>query len=434
MKKLLGLACAVSLSLCWAFVNKHSQTDGVVSASKASHEIRSLPIMQGVTTADQTQVFVLTTRGEDYVYFLLDGAGNTIAPAAIDSRGYQGSEQAVQLVSFQGLVPSSEYLLRVYSAAGELLDERELRTLDPSKQELRFAFGSCMSDRHPQGDIWQQMVALNPDVIFLIGDNAYTINSGTTTTPDSMWQRYHTSHNALNLFRSRRLIPVIATWDDNDYGMKDGDFTYAHKEEARTIFKTLFASNTTDNFYMPNIGVASFFHIYGYNFFLLDNRSFRTPQGNSPEWHFGKEQSQWLLNNLESKDNAFIISGDQFFGGYFHKDSFQGRHPKRFVEFLAELKASEAKVVFLSGDRHFTEIMKIPTELLGYQTYELTSSPMHSKLRELPANNPLRVTGKGSANNFMMIETSKLGAGLRLLVTSYTVGGEVLFSGEYTVN
>ena len=114
---------------------------------------------------------------------------------------------------------------------------------------------------------------------------------------------------------------------------------------------------------MPNIGAASFFSIYGFNFLLLDNRSFRTPHGSSPQWHFGAQQVQWLLQSLASKDYAFLFSGDQFFGSYFPKDSFQRNHPQRLTDFLAQLRASEAKVVFMSGDRHYTEVMRIPRGL-----------------------------------------------------------------------
>ncbi len=480
MRKLFSLLCAVSLFFCCVFVvdssavgafsNASQAVSKIIAASKTSklgqrvlttamvvatcanllscgdweqeayrdfitNEAEGLPIMQGATTSTQTQVFVLTTQSDDYDFSLVDGEGNEIFPVVIDRGSRQGYERVVQHVSFKGLIPNSTYLLQVHSAAGELLDERELQTLDPSKQELRFAFGSCMSDYHPQGDIWLQMVALSPDVIFLVGDNVYTNNISPITAPDFMWMRYVSTRSTLNLFRSRQLIPVIAVWDDHDYGMSNGDLSYPHKEESLSIFKTFFASNDTENFYMPDIGAASFFSIYGYNFFLLDDRTFRTPQGSSPEWHFGEAQSRWLLNNLVSKDYAFLISGDQFFGGYIPKDSFQGSHPERFVDFLHELKSSDTKAVFLSGDRHFAEIMEIPVEVLGYSTYEFTSSPVHAILhrKRLPRN-PLRVAGEDPMDNFMLIEASKLSTGLRLTATSYTVGGAVLFSGDYTID
>ena len=83
--------------------------------------------------------------------------------------------------------------------------------------------------------------------------------------------------------------------------------------------------------------------------------------------------------------------------------------------------------------------MEIPDEKLGYQTYEFTSSPVYTKPKSFPFlfPNPLRIEGEDDATNFMVVEVSEVsevGGGMRMLATSYTVGGRVLFSGEYTVN
>lgn len=424
--------CATLLS-CGA-TNKSYLTHNDTTTS--GEVVSGLPIMQGVTTENQTQIFVLTERSENYLFSLTDG-NNTVLPAVIDKSSYQDSAQEMQRLLFQGLSPSSAYLLKVHSARTyELLDERELRTLTPDRQNLRFAFGSCTNDLWPQGDIWQQMIKLNPDMIFLIGDNVYTDFYKDMTTPSVLWTRNFQARNRINLFKSKKLIPVVAVWDDHDYGMNDSDSSYQHKDEALAIFKTFFASADTDNFHMPGIGVASSLSIYGYNFFFLDNRTFRTAKDSSPEWHFGEMQSQWLLKNLAGKDYAFIISGDQFFGGYSHGDSFQGNHPKRFSTFLSKLRDSNAKVIFLSGDVHFTEIMEIPDDVLGHRTYEFTSSPIHAPARPFIffPRNPLRIAGKGSTINFMLVEVSKSNEELHLKATSYTGGGVVLFSGEYTIN
>ena len=399
-------------------------------------EVGNLPIMQGATTAHQTQLFVLTSQQDDYDFSLLDGEGNEIAPAEIDVDRHLGGgvQAAMQRVSFHELMPAAGYLLQVRSGTGEMLDVRELKTLDPAEQTLRFAFGSCMYDKQSQRDIWEQMVMLSPDVIFLIGDNVYADDNVNPATPAILWQRYYETRSAINLFRSKQLIPVMAVWDDHDFGSNNSDLTYPHKNEALRVFQTYFGSDADENFQPSGIGVGSSFSIYGYDFLLLDDRTFRTPVDSVPQWHFGAAQSQWLWDNLVGKDYAFIVSGDQFFGGYrTRKDSFQSDHPDRFTTFFAELKDSDARVVFLSGDKHYTEIMAIPPETLGYQTYELTSSPMHSSAVPLPPNNPLRLLGKGSTYNFMLVEVHKSSAGLHLLATSYTHGGRVLFSGEYTI-
>lgn len=399
----------------------------------SSEEIAgSLAIMQGVTTETRTQIFVLTEAGSDYLFSLLDGEGRKILPSATNEDGYRDSKQVMQRLLFQGLVPSSSYLFQVRSSStAELIDERELRTLNPSRRDLRFAFTSCILDSYLQDDIWKHMVALDPDVIFLIGDNVYTDTLKDQTTPSDLWARNFETRARVSLFRNRKLVPVIATWDDHDYGKNNADRDYPHKKESLAVFKTFFASDQTKNFRVPGIGVASFFAIYGYNFFLLDNRTFRTAKGDSPEHHFGEVQSQWLWSNLRGKEHAFLISGDQFFGGYYVKDSFQGHHPRRFLDFVAKLRDLDTKVVFLSGDRHFTEIMKIPGKILGYRTYEFTASPAQAEPREFFFPNLLRVEGKDNVTNFMLVEVS---TGLDLRATSYTTGGKILFSGDYTVD
>ena len=426
-------AACVTLLSCGATDNNYlTYSDNAVSGEV----VDGLPIMQGVTTENETQVFALTERSKVYLFSLTDGK-NIIFPSVMNKRNYQGSAQEMQQLLFKGLSPGSTYLLQVHSArTKELLDERQLRTLTPDRHNIRFAFGSCMNDSWPQGDIWQQMVALNPDVIFLIGDNVYTDFSKDVTTPDDLWIRNFQTRNRIKLFKNKKLVPVVAVWDDHDYGMNNSDHSYLYKEESLSVFKTFFASADTDNFRMPGIGVASSFSIYGYNFFFLDNRTFRTAKDSSPQWHFGEMQLQWLWENLASKDTAFLVSGGQFFGGYSHGESFQGNHPERFSDFLSELKDSSAKVIFLSGDVHFTEIMEIPEELLGYQTYELTSSPIHAAARPFAffPKNPLRIEGKGSVINFMLVEVSKSNEELHLKATSYTGGGVVLFSGEYTID
>ena len=44
----------------------------------------------------------------------------------------------------------------------------------------------------------------------------------------------------------------------------------------------------------------------------MDNRTFRSPSGESPQRHFGDEQMQWLLSNLQSKEHALLLVATNF--------------------------------------------------------------------------------------------------------------------------
>lgn len=441
----IGLA-AVVVATCVNLLSCEYADDyignGVLTASE--EVAGSLPIMQGATTANETQLFVLTEDSGAYLFSLVDGKGHTIAPVAAEVRGYPSSTQVMQRVFFQGLAAGTHYLLQVHSAANDaLVDERELQTLSTARQDLCFAFASCMWDLYPQDDIWEQMVAHNPDVIFLIGDNVYADLPAPAAAPSDLWTRYVETRQKLNLFRNKKLIPIIATWDDHDYGLNNADRNYQFKHEARNIFEIFFVSEQSENFHPSGFGVASLFEIYGYSFFLMDNRTFRSPLGASPERHFGERQMQWLLHNLQGREHAFIASGDQFFGGYSHvkgddsllaDESFQGDHPEQFAYFLDQLQALTTKVVFLSGDRHYAEIMAIPAAKLGHRTYEFTSSPAHNVTFGSPeVPNPLRVALHDSSTNFMLIKVQERGEALSLQASAHSGTGEVLFTGTYRV-
>ena len=49
-----------------------------------------------------------------------------------------------------------------------------------------------------------------------------------------------------------------------------------------------------------------------------------------------------------------------------------------FKNLIKDLKKAFQPVIFLSGDSHHSEINLIEKDILGYETYEITSSPVHS--------------------------------------------------------
>ena len=102
------------------------------------------------------------------------------------------------------------------------------------------------------------------------------------------------------------------------------------------------------------------------------------------------------------------MNGSQFFGGYLKKDAFEFWHLDNFKDVCRELSKQEAPVVFASGDVHFTEYMRIEPEILGYPTFEIVSSAIHSTtipFNHLRKKNPRRINAN-SANQFTVVATS----------------------------
>jgi hypothetical protein len=109
------------------------------------------------------------------------------------------------------------------------------------------------------------------------------------------------------------------------------------------------------------------------------------------------------------------LNGSVFFGAYGEFESFEGDYPTNFREFLSLIKTSGARVAFASGDVHYSEIMDIEPELLGYPTFELVSSSIHSLT--LPGHherfkNPRR-RDADSSHNFMIFDGEFSSSGIK---------------------
>ena len=235
----------------------------------ATHPLPRLAIMQGVTGDDYTQVLVLTQGSAGYRYVLADAQGKKLSPTEVKVSQHDSSAWRVQRVVFNNLKPNSSYLLRVYQH-DKLRDARSLSTRNPQRRKLRLAFASCMDDRTPQDDIWQQMLALRPDVIFLIGDNVYAdkhikgIKYGTKSwhvmaSPADLWHRYVETRNTIDLFKSEELVPVVATWDDHDYGINNGGRDYPYQQEALRGLRCVLCQSAERTLSTGRLGHGGFF-------------------------------------------------------------------------------------------------------------------------------------------------------------------------------
>ncbi|MBL8261319.1 MAG: alkaline phosphatase family protein [Xanthomonadaceae bacterium] len=95
----------------------------------------------------------------------------------------------------------------------------------------RIAFGSCSKETLPQ-PIWSAVLATKPELFVFLGDNIY----GDTRDMDVLRGKY-ARLAAIDGFRALRAqVPVVATWDDHDFGEDDAGGDYPMKEQSRGIF------------------------------------------------------------------------------------------------------------------------------------------------------------------------------------------------------
>ncbi|MES2526380.1 MAG: alkaline phosphatase D family protein [Bdellovibrionota bacterium] len=354
------------------------------------------PVLQGATSFSKTQINILAA--EDIVVSVPLGK----VSLTVVEKPY--SIWKAYRVVVENLSPDTRYDLQICSPDGVLLSTRYFSTLTPDKTKAKIALISCTRDTKAefQAPMWQALVDSNPDLIFLLGDNVY-VDDETTEIHDPLsevrlWRRYVETRLTLDLFHMPELIPTLATWDDHDYGLNNAYGETPYRVASTHVFKTLFAQDAI----MPEVtwgpGVAVSFSAYGQRFYLMDSRSFRTEPLVGKE-HWGSAQDEWMLGSLStSHQPGWILSGSQIFGGYREGWGFEKTHPELLKKILSRLSKIEAPVLFGSGDVHYSEIMKIESELLGYETFEITSSSMHSKASEPRDGNFRRLASTGEYN------------------------------------
>jgi alkaline phosphatase D len=399
----------------------------------------SLAIMQGATNTTTTQIAVLVDKSQNIQYSLLYDNG-VILPQKQVRKSQTFSTKAIDQITFQSLKLNTQYTLQVVeSSTGKVLDMRELKALDTNKLNPHIAFISCMKDKYVdmQKQMWPLVAQEKPDLIFFTGDTSYTDREQNSdkskpspTEIERLWRRYGETRESLVFFYMKTLIPTIALWDDHDYGGNNSDGTLPYKADSKAVFDSYFAQDPMEGL-IRGPGVSSYFTAFGQNFFLLDGRYFRSPAriAEAQQTHFGKEQEEWFFSHIEkSTKPSWIISGDQFYGGYRNGDSFEGDHPEDMVRFINKLKLIPSPVVFVSGDIHYSEIMNIETSQLGYPTFELTSSGIHcsSNVFWRANKNPRRMVATAK-RNFIVVQSQATPSGMYIQAKSIQEKGDIAF-------
>lgn len=306
-------------------------------------------------------------------------------------------------------------------------DKRYFETLSLESKKTKVLVASCMTTTYNEigNIIWPQAFAHKPDIVFLIGDNLYAdVHAGIyfgniiDTPPAHLWDKHVEHAMTMKLSRMKNLVPTMTTWDDHDYGVNDGDRSYKYKTKSKVIYQTFFPVEE-NKIVKKGVGVSNQLVLRGNRFFFMDARSFRASKKEKDGQHLGLKQKKQLYVDLKnSSELNWLIKGDQFYGGYHKYESYEGVHGTEFKKFTAKLKEINKKYVFLAGDRHLIEVMRIK----DFNTYEYTVSGIHTKmypgsLKHSP--NKIRVDGFDGLPNYAIIDID-LSQGNKIQFKGYT--------------
>lgn len=430
-----GISLATSALPAWA---KNSSGLFTKRITPFSANPQAIPILQGPTDHESTTLILLHNKEQKPLFKISDNKGSQILFQSIQEWPLPGSKLMITQLILKNLSVNLEYTLDVMNTSGTVFDQRTFRTLNTAKNSCKFALISCMKDNNEDDvvEIWETLYRQNCDFVILDGDTCYSDNDNSEKTEASYARRYAESRSRIGWFKAPSLTPTFATWDDHDAGANNADKSLAIMPYMRQLFRKFWGDTELTN-WKKAFGVGSVFTGFGQKFYLLDDRSFRDAPGAKNARQLGSEQSDWLISELNKEIKpSWLIDGSQFFGGYRKKDGYEYDHPEDFKNLLLNLKKSSSPVVFASGDVHYSEVMQIEERILGYQTYEFTSSSVHSTTfpfndSRRGKNEPRRLNSEWR-HNFMVLESDRT-QGWNIKASVVKRDGSLSFSNAVTV-
>lgn len=256
--------------------------------------------------------------------------------------------------------------------------------------DFKMAIGSCAYVNEEKYDrpgkpygggyrIFKSIRAQNPDAMLWLGDNIY-LREADWYTQTGIHKRYTDARSLAVLQPLLASTHHYAIWDDHDFGPNDSDRSFIHKDKTLNAFK-LFWGNPT--YGLPDSkGITSFFQFHDIDFFLLDNRYHRSPnkRKTGERTILGKEQLEWLIDALAYSKSPFkmVAIGGQVINNAAVFENYANHHKGERDYLLKRIEEEGIKgVIFLSGDRHHTE-MSSYTNDAGNVLYDITVSPLTS--------------------------------------------------------
>lgn len=277
------------------------------------------------------------------------------------------------------------------------------KSVEPiKKSDFRLSFGSC-NKQYQENPFYEKIHNQKPNVWIWGGDNIYS----DTEDMQEMWSDYQELLSNPAYQKLKNHVPVMATWDDHDYGLNDGGAEFPKREESQGLFLD-FLGVPKDDIRRERKGI--FYHQYfnhpkgKIQVIVLDTRYHRTSLTNDPTGKkryipneygkgtiLGEIQWNWLEKRLSdsSVDWNIIVGSIQFLSTQHGYESW-GNFPHELDQLKMLIKNAQPTIL-LSGDRHLSEFSVLEDTVGNHPLLDFTSSGLtHSYLNFKGEDNPLR--------------------------------------------
>jgi alkaline phosphatase D len=294
----------------------------------------------------------------------------------------------------------------------------------------RIAFGSCVFQSVPQ-PVFRAIADSKPDLYLSLGDAIYAdydLKKHETydVTRESLQREWQVLSDSPDWQYLTSSVPVMATWDNHDYGHYQAGEDFSLKEVSKEIFLDFF-NEPKDSVRRDRPGIydAKIIGPEGrrVQIILLDTRSFKTrpvlakrpggakgslgkfaPNTDPAASLLGDAQWHWLEQQLQQPaELRLLVSSIQVVADEKGMDEW-GVYPRERERLFGLMEKTNANnVVVLSGNVHFSEVSKLQEG--NFSLIDFTSSGLtHANKQYAAAANRYRVAGPYDGKNFGMVE------------------------------
>ena len=411
-------------------------------------QVQPVAMLGPVTMTEATIWVQCKTDCQAFVAFSDTSDGNA-TPHTVEHATASDSEANVMVFRLSGLQPGHTYQYNVVTkdvVPASTLQPRPYEfTTQPLWQwrtdppEFTVAMGSCnyvneeAHDRpgKPYGgdyQIYNSIADKGPDVMLWLGDNIY-LREPDWDSRSGMLHRYEHTRAMPEMQRLLTSASNYAIWDDHDFGPNDGDRSFVHAETSRELFRLFWPNPTPEQHGVGGVGTQ--FSYGDVDFFLLDDRSFRTRTDLKSDslTILGKAQIDRLIEGLKASKAPFkmLAIGGQFLSTAAVFENYANYATERAAIIDRIQREGIKGVVFLTGDRHFTELSRLELPD-GNVIHDLTVSPLTSTAYDPKEENKLRVEGtRVGQRNFATLTFSGKRNERSMLINVFDSDGKLLW-------
>ncbi len=354
--------------------------------------------MVGHTSMTETTLWVQTKKPAKvkFAYYPENNPGQKQFTQTIKTSAENGFTLKIKLT---GLQRGTKYRYEVYiNGKKQNFDyPLEFETQDIWKwwqapKDFSFVFGSgaYINDRPWDrkgkaygGDyeIYTSIWKADPDFMIWGGDNVYLRQDEWNSKERTVYRFTH-DRSTPEIQPLLASVAHYAIVDDHDIGPNDCDGHFWNKKVTWQVFDDFWANPGK----VAGLeGAVTQFSWYDADFFLLDNRYYRDAnylKTKKKKTILGEKQLEWLKNALASSRARFkfIVMGGQFLNSARRYETYSNygfaEERLEIIDFIYEQGLEN--VIFLTGDRHMSEISMYDPSNGKPVIFDLTCSPFTS--------------------------------------------------------